>query len=378
MGLTIGFDATAAVQQAAGIGRYTRELLAALSARDDAHRYRVYYCARGKGEGALLPLNGRFELRALPVSDRIMNAVWHRCRLPVPAQLLTGQFDLFHSPDFTLPPTLGKPAVLTVHDLAFLRVPSCAYPTLRAYLQAVVPRSARRAARIIAVSENTRQDVIELLHLPPERVCTVLEGVGQEFRPLAPDAALDAAHRLSIQEPYILSVGTLEPRKNYTRLLDAYALLRERGVSHPLVIAGARGWLYEPILRRIHELHLEDHVLLAEPRNADLPALYSGAEVFVYPSLYEGFGIPPLEALACGAPVVCSSASSLPEVVGDAALTFNPLEVEEIAATIWTILSDTGLRENLKARGPLRAARFTWSHAAAETVRVYEEAADAA
>jgi len=378
MGLTVGFDATAAARQSAGIGRYTRELLQALARRRDNYTYRVYYCNGGQLDGAMPALDARFHVRALPVSDRVLNAVWHRSHLPIPVQWLAGHFDVFHSPDFALPPTLGSPSVLTIHDAAFLTRPDCAYPTLRAYLQQVVPRSARRATRIIAVSENTRRDVIALMGIAPERVITVFEGVPSHFGPVTRGAALDRVRELGIHEPYILSVGTLEPRKNYVRLLEAYALLRKHGATQKLVIAGGRGWLFEPIFRRLTELELGQSVqLIDRPSDAALMALYSACDLFIYPSLYEGFGIPPLEALACGAPVVCSGASSLPEVVGDAALTFDPLDVEQIAASLQRVLSDEALRDDLRRRGRRQAAQFTWDRAACQTVEVYEAAANA-
>jgi glycosyltransferase involved in cell wall biosynthesis len=378
VGLTIAYDATAAVRQRAGIGRYTRELLAALARRDDDLAYRVFYCAGGAPAGRLPPLDARFHARGVPVSDRIMNLVWHRARLPVPMQLFTGSFDLYHSPDFTLPPVMNKPTVLTVHDLAFLTAPENAYPTLREYLKRVVPPSARRATHVIAVSENTRQDCIRLLDIPPERITTIHEGVGAEFQPpVSAGAPSTTLRALGIDEPYILSVGTLEPRKNYCRLFEAYASLRRCGVRHPLVIAGRRGWLFEPILQRIHDLGLDEQVLLVEPDDRQLVDLLGAACVFVYPSLYEGFGIPPLEAMACGAVVACSNSSSLPEVVGDAAITFDPLDSEGMADAIQRLIEDQELRASLAVRGRVRAASFTWEAAAEGTVRIYGEVARA-
>lgn len=376
MDLTIGFDATAAARQAAGIGRYTRELLIGLNARDDSFSYRLFWCAAGRTNGRLPALDRRFRVRALPISDRLLNVVWHRWHLPVPAQIATGAFDLFHSPDFTLPPVLGKPTVLTVHDLAFLRTPDCAYPTLRAYLERVVPLSVRRASHVIAVSESTRNDLIDLLGVDPNRVTTVLEGVSPDFRP-SDDRAADTRKvaALGVDDEYILSVGTLEPRKNYVRLLEAYALLRQRGVRHRLLIAGDLGWLYEPIFQRLEELRLGEHVTVLRPDDSALIALYRSADVFVFPSLYEGFGIPPLEALACGAPVACSDAASLPEVAGDAAILFDPLDVPQIADSVWRILSDSRLQSDLRHRGPRQAASFTWDRAAEQTVQVYRQVA---
>lgn len=379
MAPTIGYDATAAVRQAAGIGRYTRELLRALVARDDAIRYRLFSASGGETFGSLPELDWRFRHRAIPLSDRVTNAIWHRARLPLPARLVVGSFDLFHSPDFTLPPVGRKPAILTVHDLAFMRSPQTAYPPLRAYLQRAVPRSARRADRVIAVSQATRRDVIELLDIHPRCITVIPEAVGDEFRPLKDEAmGRKVLTTLGIRAPYILSVGTLEPRKNYARLFEAYALLRKRGVTHRLVIAGRRGWLFRPTLARLVDLGLEESVDMINPSDAELVPLYGMADCFVYPSLYEGFGIPPLEALACGIPVACSSSSSLPEVVGEAALLFDPLDVEAIASVLERILGDAGLRAELALRGPQQAAGFTWHRAAEATVRLYREVLDAA
>jgi glycosyltransferase involved in cell wall biosynthesis len=272
----------------------------------------------------------------------------------------------------------GRPSVLTIHDLAFLREPECAYPTLRAYLAKVVPRSARRATRIIAVSESTRQDVIELLRIAPERVVTIHEGMSRPFSSKPdPTTVASVTSRLGIRGPYILAVGTLEPRKNYTRLIQAYALLRSRGVRHRLIIAGARGWLYEPIFRTVRQKGLDGEVAFVRPSDSDLAALYAGAGAFVFPSLYEGFGIPPLEALASGVPSAVSNRASMPEVVDDAAVQFDPTDVEDIAEATERILSDQRLREELVRRGPERAERFTWDRAAEDTVRVYREVAGA-
>lgn len=374
MPLTVGFDATSAARQSAGIGRYTRELLGALACMDDDTKYRLFYWNGGTAAGHLPPLDERFRVRSLPLSDRVANAIWHRARAPIPVQCLIGGFDLYHSPDFTLPPTLGRPSVLTVHDLAFLRTPECAFPTLRAYLEAVVPRSVRRATAVIAVSESTRRDCIELLGATPEKVITVPEGVSAGF--LSPPSGGQARALLraaGVDRPYVLTAGTLEPRKNYVRLLEAFARLRAAGADHLLVVAGRRGWMYDPIEEALRRLGLQGSVLFLQPDDLLLTALYRAADVFVFPSLYEGFGLPPLEAMACGAPVACSNSSSMPEVVGDAALLFDPYQVEEIAGAMSRVLGDRELAERLRARGPRHAAEFTWERAAHRTHAVYLE-----
>jgi glycosyltransferase involved in cell wall biosynthesis len=368
----VGFDATSALTQGAGIGRYTRELLGAFSRRPDRDfTYQLFAAAGGKAD-RMPELDERFHLRTLPWSDRVLNIVWHRLRLPLPVQLATGGFDLFHSPDFTLPPVMRRPTVLTVHDLAFFRVPEFAYPTLRVYLQRVVPRSVRRATHVIAVSEATRRDVIEVLGIRPERVSVVHEGVSRRFHPPSDlDAARRTALRLGIAGPYILSVGTLEPRKNYVRLIEAFAGLRRAGIEHTLVLAGRPGWLNEPIFSAIDSLGLREHVRVVEPTDADLPALYGAADLFVYASLYEGFGIPPLEALACGTPTVSSNAASLPEVVGSAALLVAPEDVDGLRSAMLRVLDDPGLQAELRARGPEQSGQFTWERAAEATVEIY-------
>jgi glycosyltransferase involved in cell wall biosynthesis len=228
------------------------------------------------------------------------------------------------------------------------------------------------------VSESTRRDVIDLLSVPPERVSTVLEAAGSIFQTIVGrNAARTHVRDMGIRDPYLLTVGTLEPRKNYSRLFEAYALLRQRGVEKRLVVAGRRGWMYEPALRSLAGLGLESDVTIVQPSDQQLAALYMCADVFVYPSLYEGFGIPLLEALSCGIPVACSNSSSMPEVVGDAAVLFDPLDVTAIADAISSILNDPGLHSALCKRGPWRAALFSWDTAAEKTLQVYREAAGA-
>lgn len=378
MRFTVGFDATAAARQQAGIGRYARELLRALAARDDGIRYRVFYNARGADPAGLPPLPAQIRVRRLPFSDRVSNAVWHRASIPVPIQTFIGRVSLVHSPDFTAPPAMSRPAIITIHDLAFEREPECAVPTLRAYLQRVVPRAASRASHIIVVSESTKRDVVELYGIPEEKITVIYEGIATALqRPPQHYVARTLLAGVGIADPFILSVGTIEPRKNYVRLLDAFALLRERGVRRRLVIAGAPGWMYQPVFDRIRDLGLSESVTLLRPGDEHLAALYGGADAFVYPSLYEGFGIPALEALAAGVPSAVTMRSALPEVVGEAALLFDPLDPEAIADAMQRTLEDKRLRERLKQAGPAQASRFSWERAAAETTAVYRAVAGA-
>jgi len=373
----IGIDYTSAVCQRAGIGRYTRGLIGALAEVDPAREY-VLFMARPKARLAMRrdwPAN--FSLRTVPLSDRHLAIVWQRLRLPLPIELVTGRIELFHSPDFVLPPVWCARTVLTVHDLSFLRLPECSSPPLLAYLMDAVPRSIARADALLADSESTRRDLIELLHVPEDRIFVIYAGVDEHFRPEREPA--DAARRkqYGLERPYILGVGTLQPRKNFSGLIRAFhCLIEEHNVPHDLVIAGGKGWLYDDLFATVAELGLEERVrVLGFVPDDDLPALYRGADVFAFPSLYEGFGIPVLEAMGCGTPVVTSNVSSLPEVAGDAALQVPPDDLDGLADALWRSISDSALREAQRARGFQQVARFTWRRAAEDLIGVYARVA---
>ncbi|MGQ9716465.1 MAG: glycosyltransferase family 4 protein [Anaerolineae bacterium] len=361
----IAIDYTAAVQQRAGIGRYTRELIGALLRLPEAqsHRYTLFAAAGGRSVPVDLPLSSAVRLRFLPLSDEWAARLWHRARLPIPVETFTGPVDLFYSPDFVLPPTLSRTrTLLTVHDLSFLRYPDHFVPKLVRYLERVVPASVARAERVLADSEATRADLIRLLGVPPEKVEVLYSGVDARFRPEPESGEQERLRtRYGLDRPYVLSVGTLQPRKNFVRLIRAFARLPATG--RMLVIAGSRGWLYESVLEEAAR-HPDRVRVLGFVEDADLPALYRGADLFVFPSFYEGFGLPVLEAMACGVPVVCSGVSSLPEVAGDAALLVDPEDEEGLSQAMERVLEDEGLRQEMAARGRARAARFTWEQAA--------------
>ena len=370
--MRIGIDYTAAVRQGAGIGRYTRGLIRALAEIDQETPYVLFSAGRDPDPR---PWPSNFSPRQVPLSDRHLSIVWHRLRLPLPIEWFTGPLDLFHSPDFVLPPVRRARTVLTIHDLSFLRYPECFSPPLLRYLLAAVPRSVERADLVLADSENTRDDLIELLGVPAESIRVVYAGVEPEFTP-RPQAEVQAVReRYGIQRPYLLGLGTLQPRKNFRRLIEAYHLLREEhDIPQQLVIGGGHGWLYEPIMEAIERHGLQEDVrLIGFCDDADLPALYTGADLFAFPSLYEGFGIPVLEAMACGTPVVAADTSSLPEVAGDAALLVPPTDVEALAQALWLALDDSALRETLRARGFEQCRRFTWHDSAHRLLECYEE-----
>lgn len=371
----ITIDYTPAYEQGGGIGRYVRELVKALAHQQpDNYRYKLF--VSGATSPALPPLpNPDFRWQPTRLTPKWLARLWHRARIPLPVEAFVGSTALYHATDFTLPPTLPRTrTLLTVHDLSFVRVPEAASPSLKAYLDAVVPRSVRRADHVLADSQATKDDLIELYQTPPDKITVLLSGVDHHFHQITDPASL-LTMRIKYKlgdRPYILSVGTVQPRKNYIRLVQALHWLREHGYDLSLVIVGGKGWLDAPIYTTIHDLNLTDYVhFTGFADEADLPALYSGAVCVALPSLYEGFGIPVLEGMACGVPVVTSNISSLPEVAGDAALTIDPYDLDALIASLVKLIDDTALRETLIARGLTRAAQFTWDASATHLRQVY-------
>lgn len=391
----IALDYTTGIYPGAGVARYTRSLVEALARLDGRNRYSLFYANRGLPRGTpeerqareLMKAHPNFKGVAVPMSVREMFAAWQRLRLPVPVDLFTGRCDVLHSPDFVSPPHRTGADVITVHDLSFLVVPECAEPKLAGFLSKSVPGAVRRADRIIAVSEQTKRDLVRLMGVPQEKVTTVYNGVDERFRaagrrePGAEDSDREALKRkLGLPEKFVLHVGTLEPRKNLVRLIEGYEQAMQSGGNEvALVLAGRKGWLYEPIVAAAERVNSKGGtagarvVFVDYVYDGDLPLLYRMAEVFAYPSLYEGFGLPVAEAMSCGTPVLVSGDGALAEVVGNAAVVVDALSVESIAEGLSRLLSDGELRQKLSEEGKARAARFTWEAAAEQVLGVYRE-----
>ncbi len=372
---TIGIDYTAAVHQSAGIGRYTRELVKALAAHP-ANSFNPQFRLFVADGGSLAPdLPGsNFSWHTTRLTKRWLERLWYRLHLPVRIEAWTGHLDLFHQPDFVLPPIRqGTPTLLTVHDLSFVQEPDSVMPGMTRHLNRWVPWSVARADHVIAVSKATRQDLNELYGTPPEKISVLYHGVTADFKPIEDRNMLTAVRqKYGLDDrPYILSLGTVQPRKNYQRLVQAFAQLDP---SYALVIAGSKGWGGEGILAEVEKLGLAERIHFPDfVADVDLPALYSAASLFAYPSLYEGFGLPVLEAMACGTPVVASKRSSLPEVVGEAGLLVDPLDVTAIAAAMAQVLADAYLHQRFSQVGRLQAAKFNWGKTAAKLVELYQK-----
>jgi glycosyltransferase involved in cell wall biosynthesis len=368
-------DYTPAVHQRAGIGRYTRGLVGALAPLNLPHQFTLLVLGRSGAHFVPAHLPPNFQLRFVPLSDRWATILWYRLNLPLPVDLLSGRADLFHGPSFTLPPS-RMPGLLTVHDLSFVRYPHGAHPPLLVWLSKAVPRSLSRARHVLADSQNTRLDLIELMQVLPERITVIGAGVDKRFRCVADPAQLaEVRARYRLPERFILGMSTLEPRKNFTGLIAAFNRLAA-GQAHTdlhLVIAGGKGWNYEPIFAVAEASPVRERIYFPGfVADDDLPALYSLAGLFAFPSHYEGFGIPVLEAMACGTPVVCADNSSLPEVAGDAALLVKATDTDGLADAMGRLVVDSPLRERLVSLGAQQVRRFTWETAARRLLEVYE------
>ncbi len=265
--------------------------------------------------------------------------------------------------------------MVTVHDLAYLRLPDRLPTGRRRYFAALTRASVRRASRVLAVSESTKRDIVELLGVPPEQIAVTPLAADRSFRPVTGEALEVFLGEQGIVRPFVLSVGTLEPRKNLPTLLRAFARIAAE-MPHDLVLAGPEGWMTDEIHETRRRLDLGDRLRFTGYVDAEaLPAWYSAADLFVYPSLYEGFGLPPLEAMACGTPVITSDVSSLPEVVGDAGLTVPPTDEMALAEAMRRVLGDPAIGADLRKRGLERAKRFSWEQTAALTMAAYRDAA---
>lgn len=374
---TIAIDYTPAIRQQAGIGRIIRGQVQALIAANPGYDLRLFVVGRidaAQRSQAPLPLH------TTPLDERNMVRIWHRLDSPLPrVEWFTGgPLDLLHATDFVLAPSAAHHKLVTVHDLAFLFYPDAAMPGLQRYLNVVVPRSVHRADALIADSQHTAHDLTEQWQVPPAQI-TVVQGAVDHthFQPVS-DPARIAAVRQRYQlggAPYILALSRLEPRKNFVRLIEAFQAARNAGrLPHTLVIGGKKGWLYDTIFARVQELGLQDQVLFPGfIEDTDLPALYSGAEFFAYPSLYEGFGLPIIEALACGAPVLTADNSCLPEAGGPGAIYINAEDRDSIAQGLLQLATDTSLRENLRIQGLAHAATFTWPRSAGQLLDAYRK-----
>jgi glycosyltransferase involved in cell wall biosynthesis len=372
--MRVAIDAIPLVAAKTGVGHYTDALAEWLARTHPDHTYELvspfdFAFTTGRHNGSPAPEN--LGKRFMPVRS-VFRKWW---LVGLPSLLHISPVDVFHGTNYCVPVFAPCPTVVTIHDLSlFTQAATHEDDNVRRGRRRL-PIMARRATMIIAPSEWTRREIIEHFGVGPEKVRVVAEAAREKMRPTPIEEARAVLDRHGVRRPYLLYTGTIEPRKNLLTLLRAYdELLRASEHRPQLVLCGGRGWLCDEVFELVAHLKLEEQVrFTGYVADEDLPALYSSAEVFVYPSLYEGFGLPPLEAMACGTPVITSDAASLPEVVGDAGLTVGPREVPALARSLARLLGDDAMREHFRRAGLERAAGFSWARAADETQAVYDE-----
>lgn len=367
--MLVAYDARPLLKNKAGIGHYTRYLLENIIVND--FNISLVLCSNKE---IFFEKNDRIELSGVSgYLWKINSNLWFQLILPI--ILKKHMVDLFHGTMFLVPIFSNVPSIVTIYDLVLEIFPETMHWKNWLPLKTLMKASANKASRIIAISENTKKDIIKYFGVDQEKIMVIYPGVGKEFSPQKREHDNIILKNYNLSPGYILTVGTLEPRKNLIRLLNAYKMLVVNEDSMPnLVMVGGRGWLKEDINKTVDSLGLREKIVFTGyVPDSDLPALYRNAGVFVYPSLYEGFGLPPLEAMACGTPVVASNTSSIPEVIGDAGLLVDPYNPAEIARAVAFVLKDNDLSARLERAGLIRSGLFTWDKTAQETIKLYQE-----
>jgi glycosyltransferase involved in cell wall biosynthesis len=367
----IGIDATALPRQPVGAGNYIIQLVRAFARRTSQAEFTIFTQRHS------LPLLGvserpGFRLVTLPDQSPALRLLWEQTAFPILAA--RHKLDLLHSLHYTLPLAYPGRCVVTFHDLTFFLFPELHTLPKRYFFRLFIHLSRRRAAAIIADSESTRQDAIRLAQVPPGKIHTVLLGVTPDFHPESDPAVLQSVRlKYQLPERFLLFVGLLEPRKNLPALLQAFASLPSQQPEVRLVIVGRQGWMYEQTLRLVQELGLAEKVhFTGYVDQSDLPQVYNLAQMAIYPSTYEGFGLPVLEAMACGTPVITTDVSSMPEIAGVAGVLVPPGDIPALAQAIERLLSNPEERRRRAALGFERAAQFSWERTAEQTIAVYE------
>ncbi len=368
--MRIALDAIPLVAAKTGIGHYTDALAEWLARVHTDHQYELI----SPFDFEFDPCHGtpaNLSKKYIPVRS-IFRKWW---LIGLPSFLQISPVDLFHGTNYCVPVFAPCPTIVTVHDMSLLAQSGTHESENVRRGKRRLPIMIRRAKMIIAPSEWTKQEIIRHLGTKPEKIRVIPEAARDKMKPLLPEEQTAVLYKHGIRSPYLLFVGTIEPRKNLVTLVRAYhELLRETPHQPQLVMCGGRGWLEDDVFRLVEELKLQDQVrFTGYVDDADLPALYSGAEAFVYPSIYEGFGLPPLEAMACGTPVITSNVSSLPEVVGEAGLLHDPQDHRALTRHFVTLLGDRAASDKLQRAGLTQASLFSWERAARETQSLYDE-----
>ncbi len=374
--MTLYLDVSAGVNVSSGLGRYSRSLTHALIPYLEKPPALFYNYIEGRTK----PIEGLPELPATRIKlgyKAWRMAVWMGQLTGRDLRRLTPGVEVFHAMEHLLMPLNRQPkvpTVMTVHDLIFELFPEHHKTLNHLFLTRAMPLFVQRADAIITVSEASKRDLMEHYGTPAEKITVVYEAADAHFQPPTPEKMAEVRAKYHLPEQFLLVVGAIEPRKNYSRLVEALMILRQKHPDLKLVVVGSKGWLYEPFFQRIEELQAGEHVIFpGYVPDDDLPAVYGAATITVMSSIYEGFGLPILEAMACGSPVVCSQSSSLPELGGDVVHYFDPLTIDSMVAGLDAVIGDEALQQKMRLAGPTQAAKFSWERTAQETIGVYEQ-----
>ncbi len=370
--MRVGINASKFFEVNTGVGRYTSNLCKHILETDGKNDYYLY--SPGQMNITIKTDSKRihFKKSGITRQNNTLRILWEQIGLPLYS--MNDRLDLFHYTDHALSLLQRtRPVIITVHDIAYIKFPWLFNKSRQIYKQYIIDRSIRKADVIIVPSYSTKKDIVQYFGISDGKIRVIYHGVENRFCPIRNVEEYRLKNNLPLK--MILNVGTLEPRKNVVTLIRAFKKLRERGLKdYNLVIAGEKGWLYKQIFKEIRSGGVEQSILvLGVVRDEDLPMLYNCAEIFVYPSLYEGFGFPPLEAMACGIPVITSNTSSLPEVVGDAGIMVNPTDVNSLCDSMFNLLHDRELWHHMSSKGLERAKSFSWAKAAREILEIYKE-----
>ena len=371
--MRIVIDIQTVIGKKTGVGKYTESLVKALSHLSSPYEFILFYFNFRSRFNGLDITSSNFKNKGVKLPGRVFSFLWKKTNAP-PFDRLSGAAELFHFPNFILRPVKSGKTIVTIHDLAFKRFPQYIEKKNLAFLNNHIPKTLAKADRIIAVSEFTKEELLKFYSVPEKKIRVIHEGVNETFRRIEDKEELTKVkNKYRLPEKFFLWVGTLEPRKNISVLLDAFSEFKKKNKSNcKLVMVGKRGWNYHGFMEKKKKMIMGDDVILTKyVSDDDLPTIYNLAEAFIFPSIYEGFGLPPLEAMASGLPVITTPA--LNEVVGEAVLKVSEQNIEEITQAMKNILENEDLRKDLVQKGFKRIEQFSWDKAARETLALYEE-----
>lgn len=374
--IRIGIDISRTIEEKTGVGYYAKNLIHALAKIDyenDYFLFGIFYdCFPKNWKKAMIPKAPNFKLHQKNSLTWLVRKKWEKGGKY--KEKLLGEIDLLHCTAYTMPPVTKPKVIVTIHDLSCFVYPHYHTEANYHFITRNVHQAARKASFIIADSISTQREISRFLHTPEEKMKVIYLAAGDRFKEkLSPTSIAQIKKKYNIRKPYFFTVGSLEPRKNLANALIAYKALLEIGkYDYQFVISGGKGWKNELLYQLLQKLNLDDYlVFTGYVPEEDLPALYQGAEAFVYPSFYEGFGLPVLEAMSSGTPVITSNTSSLPEVAGDAAILVNPGEIFDLYEAMESVISKPSLREELKLKGLKQSKKFSWEKTAQQTLEVY-------